>query len=692
MNRGRRLLLVLTVAAGLGAAGAIGWAYFSAPGSGSATVGVTSLSAPSGVTVPAAVVGTTVHVSWTGVSAPGGSSTVGYWVRRYSGTTPTDACGSSHASPITAGTGAKSCDDTSVASGTYTYTVTAVFHSWTAASSASSSVTVATLDHFTVTAPSSTTAGTAFSVTVSARDASNTTLAAYTGTVHFSTTDVNAPALPSNYTFVAGDNGTHVFSSAVTLKTAGSQALSVNDTAQTAKTGTSGSITVAGTALDHFTVTAPASATAGAAFSSAAVAAQDVYGNPAAGWTSATQCVTFSGPANAPNGTAPNYPAVGSCGAGQSSLSFNTSGLASSIGITLYKAQSVALTATATSKTGTSAAIAVGAGPAAGFLASAPASATAGTQFAVPSLTARDAYSNTATSYTGSHTLAWSGPGDAPNGATPTLPATAVSFTAGVSTTSLNATLVKAESATLTASETSGPSGSASITVNPATASNFLVTAPANATAGTAFTVTSLTARDTFNNTATAYTGAHTITWSGPTNALDGVGPTLPATSVAFTNGVSTTALGATLVKAETATLTAKEGTTPSGSATTTVSAGTASKLAWTNPTSASGSVSGLCLFTCTWNTIGRGNTWTAKVSVTDTHGNIVSAVGSGHTVTFSAAVGGVSPTSLSFPAAGAATTATAVTFTSLGSNGWTTDTLTATSSPFANATATFNK
>lgn len=747
MKRGRRLLLVLTVAAGFGAVGAIAWAYFSTPGAGSASAGVTALDAPIGVAASAA--GTTVHVNWTGVTAPDGSATVAYWVQRYSGSTPTDACGSSHASPVAVGAGAKSCDDTGLASGTYTYTVTAVFRSWTAASTASSAVTVnaATLDHFTVSAPSTATAGTAFSVTVAAKDASNNTLSAYAGTVHLSTSDLNAPVLPGDYTFVSGDNGTHTFSNAVTLKTAGSQTVSVNDTVLTSKTGTSSTITVGGTTLDHFVVTGPSSASVANAFTTATTSARDVYNNPASGWTSATKCVAFSGPGSAPLGTAPSYPAQGSCAAGQSSLSFDASGQASGFSITLYKAETTSLTVTGLAKTGTSTTFTVSPGTATSFLVTAPSNATAGTPFTVTSLTARDAYNNVATAYAGAHTIAWTGAGNAPNGTAPTYPTTSVAFTAGVSTTTLNATFVKAESVTLTASETAGPSGSAPITVAAGSAANLLVSAPANATAGTSFTVT-LTARDTFNNTATSYTGAHTIAWSGPSSAPNGAAPTLPATSVSFTsgvstttltatlvkvesatltasatsptlvgsatisvshgsasnflvnapasatagtaftvtsltardafnniattyagthtivwsgpatapggqapsfpttsvsftNGVSTTTLNATLYKAETANLTATDASGPTGSGAITVTGLAAARLAWTHVTVSAGTLSSPCAFTCTDTALGNQGTFTANVTVTDIYGNPVSNLGAGHTVTVSTTASG---------------------------------------------------
>ncbi|MDX6475706.1 MAG: hypothetical protein QOH95_1217, partial [Gaiellaceae bacterium] len=74
-------------------------------------------------------------------------------------------------------------------------------------------------DHLIV-APSSTnaTAGNPVGLTVTAKDASGNTVPGYTGTVRFSSTDAQA-ALPADYTFVPGDNGSHSFSA--TLKKSG---------------------------------------------------------------------------------------------------------------------------------------------------------------------------------------------------------------------------------------------------------------------------------------------------------------------------------------------------------------------------------------------------------------------------------------------------------------------------------------
>jgi sugar lactone lactonase YvrE len=86
------------------------------------------------------------------------------------------------------------------------------------------------LGHFSVTgAPATSDAGTAFNVTVTAQDGSSPSNAMtdYTGTVHFKSSDAVA-GLPADYTFTPADNGAHTFP--VTLKTAGSQFVTVYDT------------------------------------------------------------------------------------------------------------------------------------------------------------------------------------------------------------------------------------------------------------------------------------------------------------------------------------------------------------------------------------------------------------------------------------------------------------------------------
>ncbi|MEA2328231.1 MAG: endonuclease mitochondrial, partial [Thermoanaerobaculia bacterium] len=100
--------------------------------------------------------------------------------------------------------------------------------------SANTTVAPPAATHFSVTAPASVTTGSAFNVTVTALAASNATATGYSGTVHF--TSSSAGTLPADYTFVAGDNGTHTFS--VTLDSPGSQTITATDTVNASITGT----------------------------------------------------------------------------------------------------------------------------------------------------------------------------------------------------------------------------------------------------------------------------------------------------------------------------------------------------------------------------------------------------------------------------------------------------------------------
>jgi hypothetical protein len=75
---------------------------------------------------------------------------------------------------------------------------------------------------------------------VTALAASNANATGYTGTVHF--TSSSAGTLPSDYTFVAGDNGSHTFS--VTLDSPGPQTITATDTVTATITGTASTTVV----------------------------------------------------------------------------------------------------------------------------------------------------------------------------------------------------------------------------------------------------------------------------------------------------------------------------------------------------------------------------------------------------------------------------------------------------------------
>ena len=233
-------------------------AYFtgtSASASASTTVG-----ALPATTVTATAAAGTVTLTWTPVSAPAGA-TVSYYVTRAGGTVGGN-CPSS-AAGATANT---SCTDSGLSKGSYSYTITAIWRSWTS-TSAAAPVTVLSgpLKQFVVTAPASATAGTAFSVTLTAQDAAGNTVVAYTGaqTIGFSGPSNSpggaAPLYPASVSFASG-----VGTASVTLYDA--QTTTVTAT-QGSASGASASITV-GPGSNHQIATSAASPqVAGTAFS-----------------------------------------------------------------------------------------------------------------------------------------------------------------------------------------------------------------------------------------------------------------------------------------------------------------------------------------------------------------------------------------------------------------------------------------
>jgi hypothetical protein len=511
------------------------------------------------------------------------------------------------------------------------------------------------LDRFLVSAPASATAGSAFSVTVTARDQFGTTFSGYRGTVHITTTDRGSGiVLPANYTFRAGDHGVHTFRDGVTLMTAGAQTVSATATSGS-KTGSSRRITVSAGAATHLTVTAAATSTAGSAFS-VTVTARDAAGNTATGYRGTVHFTTSGGGATT---VPPDYTFVAG---DQGAHVFSNA-------VTLVTAGGQTVTATDTTSstiTGTSGSITVSAGAATHLTVGAPATATAGTAFGV-TVTALDAYGNTATGYAG--TVHFTG---TDSGAMSVLPAdyTFVAGDGGAHTFGNAVTLVTAAAQTVTATDsgTSSITGtSGSITVSPAAATHFTVTAPASATAGGAVSVT-VTALDAYANIAVGYTGTVHFTSSDA-----GAAATLPAdyTFVAGDNGAHTFTNAVTLVTAGTQTVTATDSSTSSitgTSGTIAVSAGAATHLTLTAPATAT-----------------RGSAFSVTVTAQDQFGN--TAGGYTGTVHFTSSDGAATlPANYTFVSAdnGAHTFTSAVTLNTTG-----TRTVTATDTATASITGT---
>jgi len=392
--------------------------------------------------------------------------------------------------------------------------------------------------HFDVTAPANVTNGVAFNVTVTARDAANNVAAGYTGTVHFTST--SAGTLPSDYTFVSGDNGTKTFS--VTLTTNGSQSITATDTVTASITGTANT-TVNAAPATHFSVTAPANVTNGVAFN-VTVTALDASNATVTGYTG-TVHFTSSSAGSLPS----DYTFTGGdAGSHTFSVTLTTNG-----------PQSITATDTVTASITGTANTTVNAAPqvATHFDVVAPANVTNGVAFNV-TVTALDASNATVPGYTGTVHFTSTSAGTLPSDYT---------FTggdAGSHTFSVTLTTNGPQSITATDTVTASITGTANTTVNaaPLVTTHFDVTAPATVNSGSSFNVT-VTALDASNATVTTYTGTVHFTSSSA--------GTLPAdyTFVGGDNGSHT--FSVTLTTSGIQTITATDTVTPSINGTATV-------------------------------------------------------------------------------------------------------------------------
>ncbi len=633
------------VVAAVVAAGA--WAYFTATGAGVAHAMVGVLGAP---TITSATPGDgSVGLSWSSVTPPAGSGAITYYVMRDGGTAG-GSCPSA-ASP----TAVTSCTDTGLRAGFHQYTVTAVWQSWTATSATSSvHVHAGTLDHYSVVAAASTTAGAPFSVTVTAQDGDNNTITDYTGTVHFTSSDAQA-GLPADYTFVPGDDGSHTFTSGVTLKTAGSQSVAVSDTVQTLVTG-SATVSVNAATASSLSLSAASTTVTAGTTDDLTITALDAYGNTATSYAG-SKSLTFGGA----HWTGSYSPTVS-----------NSSGLATDFGLAttitftggvttvsgsgnghmvLYKAESTSITVSDGTITN-GAGLAVTVGPATASSLSLSAATTTPTAGATDnlSITALDAYGNIATGYTGSKSLTFSG-GLSIGGFTPSVTnssaspvsfgtATTTRFSAGVASPTTSGasgqavvTLYDAGPQNLTVSDgtVSSASSPVQVTVGAANAISFGVPTPVTQAAGTAFNET-LTALDAYGNTATGYTGSQTVTFTGPASSPGGNAPSYPA-SVTFIAGAGTASV--ILYDAQTTTLTATQGSTTGTSGSFTVSPGAAHSFSVPTPATQT-----------------AGTAFNETLTEIDAYGNTATGYTGSQTVTFTGPASSPAGNAPSYPAA----------------------------------------
>ncbi len=517
-------------------------------------------------------------------------------------------------------------------------------------------VKAAAAKRFSVPTPSEQEAGVAFNVTLTAIDEWGNTATSYAGkkTIAWSepanSPNAKAPSYTASVTFTAG------VGAAASTKLYDAQSTTLKAKEGTIE-GTSGAFTVRAAVAKKLTVPTPVEQEAGTAFN-VTLTAIDEYGNTATSYTGAKTLV-WSVPANAPNGTAPEYPASAT------TVTF-TAGVGTASALKLYDAQSTTLKAKEGTIEGTTpASFTVKAAGAASFSMPTPAEQTAGTAFN-ETLTAWDPWHNIAKSYAGAKTLSFSEPSSSPSGKAPVYPTT-VTFTSGAGTASIK--LYDAQTTTLKATEGTIEGATASFTVKAAATKKLSLPTPSEQEAGVAFNVT-LTATDEYGNLAKSYTGAKTLAWSGPASSPNATAPEYPAaaTAVTFTEGVGI-ASSLKLSDAQTTTLKAKEGTLEGVTGSFTVAAAEPERLAWAHAEVTAGKLeAGTCPFACVSTSIGASKKFKAHASVTDAYGNIVSNLGAAGKAKVEQTGGAgtlTNATGLTIPTSGLAESATVFEYTS---------------------------
>jgi hypothetical protein len=446
---------VLAAALFVATASGTALAYFTTTGSGSMSAGVSNLTAPT-ISAATPAVGGTVALTW-GTVTPPGAGAVTYSVKRDGGA-PAGNCPSS-ASPATITT----CIDSGVEIGTHSYVVTAKWRSWSAASSTTTAkITVGPVTHFDLKSSSATpTAGATSNLTITARDATDATVTTYTGS-HSLTFSGASPSPGGTNPTVSNSSGSAVafgtatalnFNSGVTsvssskngvmrLYRSGATTIEVSEGSISSAPDLNLTVAPATTSKIILGVTAT-SQTAGAT-NDLTITAADTYGNAATSYTGSRN-LTFSGASASGGGNTPTVSnSSGTAVAFGSATAVDfTEGVASVSGtangvMTLYKSGSSSLKVSDGSLTSAAVAVTVAAGTASRL--SLSASATTPTAGGTSNLTttAFDPYGNTATTYTGSRNLTFSGASASPNANAPTVVNSAGTATAFGTATALN--------------------------------------------------------------------------------------------------------------------------------------------------------------------------------------------------------------------------------------------------------------
>lgn len=337
------------------------------------------------------------------------------------------------------------------------------------------------------------TAGTPLTVSVTTTDGVGNDTSGYAGTVTFRSSDPQA-ALPGDVTFTGQTTAT----ATAVLRTAGTDNLTASDTVQPAIAGTT-AVAVGPGPTSRLTVTGIASPTVAGTPAAASVTATDAFGNRTPGYTGTVSLQSSDSGAV----VGPPYTFTAADGGIRS------------FGVTLVTAgiQSVTAVDVSSGISGTQSGIEVSPGPAHSLAVATWPTATVGIAAPV-SVSARDAFGNTATGYAGTVRLATSDPGATVPGPYTFGPADAGThlFTPGVvfGTTGTQ---------TVSASDTADPAvagTSSALTVAPGAAATMAVYASTpSTTAGAPLPIT-VAVFDSSGNLVTDYTGTVRLASTDP--------------------------------------------------------------------------------------------------------------------------------------------------------------------------------
>jgi hypothetical protein len=341
-------------------------------------------------------------------------------------------------------------------------------------------------------------AGYAFWPMFSARDAYNNLITTYTGTIHITSSDPTA-ILPADYTFTASDRGLH--SLPVTLGTAGNQSLIAKDTQNSSLYGSATVQVLNYIPGLHFTAsTSVASVQAGSPFM-VTITAYDEYNQVA---TRYVGTLVFTSTDSGRGVVLPANYTYTAADAGVHTFSVTLVSAANVSWVSFYDPAYGVTGGGGPGGGGVGGSVGVAVTPAAASTFSVtgfPSPTTAGSPGNF-TIAAKDPYGNVATGYSG--TVSFTS-----TDAQAVLPG-AYTFTAGDNGVhAFSGSLLTAGVQSLTATDNTNSTLTGSqtgITVNPGAATVFVISAPATAQAGTAFSVT-VTAEDAYGNIATEYTG-----------------------------------------------------------------------------------------------------------------------------------------------------------------------------------------